>query len=484
VHVLPAAGGIDPEEQYVRSTVETLGPTRVKLAVEVPFDELGASLDRAYKSIAQQVRVPGFRPGKVPARIIDQRVGRAVVLDEAVQDAIPRAYSEAVRDNEVRAIGQPEIEVTKLDDGDSLAFTAEVDVRPEVTLPDLSDLAVTVDDVEVTDAEVDRQVDGLRERFAVLKAADRPVADGDYVSIDLRATVDGEEVPGGVTAGMSYEVGGGELMAGLDEALIGSTAGETRTFTTDLVAGPQAGQQADVEVTVRSVKEKELPALDDDFAQTASEFDTLDELRADLRGRLERVRALEQGSQARDKVLETVLDKVEVPLPESAVASEVEWRQHDIGHQLENAGMTLADYLAAEDRSTEDFELEIRRNSETAVKSQLVLDAVAEAEQLGVSDAELTEHVVMQSRRYGLSPQEYADQMMKQGNLPALVAEVRRSKALAQLLEQAKVIDASGRIVDMAALRRPPVDAEAESDTGSAEGEESEAAGAPVPAGS
>jgi trigger factor len=469
----------------VRSTVETLGPTRVKLAVEVPFDELGASLDRAYKSIAKQVRVPGFRPGKVPARIIDQRVGRAVVLDEAVQDAIPRAYSDAVRDNEVRAIGQPEIEVTKLDDGDSLAFTAEVDVRPEVTLPDLSDLAVTVDDVEVSDEEVDRQVDGLRERFAVLKAADRPVADGDYVSIDLRATVDGEEVPGGVTAGMSYEVGGGELMAGLDEALHGITAGETRTFTTELVAGEQAGREADVEVTVRSVKEKELPELDDDFAQTASEFDTLDELRGDLRGRLERVRALEQGSQARDKVLETVLDRVDVPLPESAVASEVEWRQHDIGHQLENAGMTLDDYLAAEERSTEDFELEIRRNSETAVKSQLVLDAVAEAEQLGVSDAELTEHVVMQSRRYGLSPQEYADQMMKAGNLPALVAEVRRSKALAHLLEQAKVIDASGRLVDIAALRRPlpgaEGDVEAEAGT---EGEDSESAETPVPAGS
>jgi trigger factor len=479
------AGGIDPEEQYVRSTVETLGPTRVRLAVEVPFDELGASLDRAYKSIGQQVRVPGFRPGKVPARIIDQRVGRAVVLDEAVQDAIPRAYSEAVRDNEVRAIGQPEIEVTKLDDGDSLAFTAEVDVRPEVTLPDLSDLAVSVDDVEVSDDEVGAQVDGLRERFAVLKAADRPVADGDYVSIDLRATVDGEEVPGGVTAGMSYEVGGGELMPGLDEALHGMASGETRTFATELVAGELAGRAADVEVTVRSVKEKELPELDDDFAQTASEFDTLDELRGDLRGRLERVRALEQGSQARDKVLETVLAAVDVPLPESAVASEVEWRQHDIGHQLENAGMALADYLSAEDRSKEDFDLEIRRNSETAVKSQLVLDAVAEAEQLGVSDAELTEHVVMQSRRYGLSPQEYADEMMKAGNLPAIVAEVRRSKALAHLLEQATVTDASGRPVDIAALRRPPagaeLEADAEGDTEAAAGADDEAA---VPAGS
>jgi trigger factor len=457
----------------VRSTVETLGPTRVRLAVEVPFDELQPSLDRAYKSIASQVRVPGFRPGKVPARIIDQRVGRAVVLDEAVQDAIPRVYADAVRDNEVRAVGQPEIEVTRLDDGDSLAFTAEVDIRPELT--------VTVDDAEIGDEEIDRQVDALRERFAVLKAADRPVADGDYVSIDLRATVDGEEVPGGTTAGMSYEVGGGELMAGLDEVLVGTTSGETRTFDTELVAGDFAGRAADVEVTVRSVKEKELPALDDDFAQTASEFDTLAELRADLAGRLQRVRALEQGAQARDKLLEAVLEKIELPLPESAVNSEVEWRQHDIGHQLESAGMSLDDYLAAEERSKDDFDSEIRRNSETAVKSQLVLDAVAETEQIGVSDQELTEHVVVQSRRYGVTPQEYAEQMMQAGNLPALVSEVRRSKALAHLLESATVTDASGRPVDIAALRRPTAGSEEAAEAAEADAAADEL---PVPAGS
>ncbi|HVQ94554.1 MAG TPA: trigger factor [Mycobacteriales bacterium] len=439
----------------MKSTIETLSPTRVRLAVEVPFDELGPSLDRAYKSIAKQVRVPGFRPGKVPARIIDQRVGRAVVLDEAVQDAIPRAYAEAVQQNEVRTVGQPEIELTRLDDGDSLAFTAEVDVRPPVILPQLDSIAVTVDDVEVTDEEVDRQLDALRERFAVLTAADRAVLDGDYVSIDLRATVDGEEVPGGSTTGLSYEVGGGDIMPGLDEALRGMSAGEDKTFGTELVAGDFAGRNAEVAVAVRSVKEKELPALDDDFAQTASEFDTLDELRADVRGRLDRVKALEQGGQARDRVLDELLAATDVPLPESAVASEVEWRQHDITHQLESAGMSLDDYLAAESRSQEDFDGEIRRNSETAVKSQLVLDALAEREQLGVSDAELTEHVVLQARRYGVPPQEYAQRMTEGGNLPALVAEVRRSKALAHLLESAAVTDASGRPVDLTALRRP-----------------------------
>ena len=449
----------------MKSTVETLSPTRVRLAVEVPFDELKPSLDKAYASIAKQVRVPGFRPGKAPARIIDQRVGRAAVLDEAVQDAVPRAYSAAVQENDVRVLGQPEIELTRLEDGDALAFTAEVDVRPQVTLPAYDGIAVTVDDVEVTDEDIDEQVSALRERFAVLKAADRPVADGDYVSIDLRATVDGEEVPGGSTTGLSYEVGGGSLMSGLDEALVGASAGEERQFGTELVGGELAGRTADVSVTVRSVKEKELPELDDEFAQTASEFDTLDELRADVRDRLGRVRALEQGAQARDKVLEALLAATEVPLPESAVRGEVEWRQHDIGHQLEGAGLDLDSYLSAEGRTRADFDSEVQLNSETAVKSQLVLDAVADAEQLGVTEAELTEHVIVQAQRYGSSPQEFAQQLTQAGNLPALVSDLRRSKALATVLERATVTDASGRPVDLSALRRrPQTDEAAEAD--------------------
>jgi trigger factor len=450
----------------LKSTVETLSPTRVRLAVEVPFDELKPSLDKAYANIAKQVRVPGFRPGKAPARIIDQRVGRAAVLDEAVQDAVPKAYSEAVRDNELRALGQPDIELTKLDDGESIAFTAEVDVRPEVTLPPYDGIAVSVDDVEVTDADIDEQVAGMRERFAVLKATDRPVQDGDYVSLDLRATVDGEEVPGGSTTGLSYEVGTNSMMAGLDEALQGTSAGDERTFTTELVAGEFAGRTADIAVTVRSVKEKELPELDDEFAQTASEFDTLEEFRADVRGRMQRVKALEQGAQARDKVLESLLAATDVPLPESAVRGEVEWRQHDITHQLENAGLDLDTYLTSEGKTAEEFETEVRTNAETAVKSQLVLDAVADAEELGVSDAELTDHVIAQAQRYGVSPQEFAQQLTQAGNLPALVSDVRRSKALATVLERATITDASGRTVDLEALRpRPQVDAaEAEAD--------------------
>ena len=456
----------------MKSTVETLSPTRVRLAVEVSFDELASSLDKAYKSIARQVKVPGFRPGKAPAQIIDQRVGRAAVLDEAVQDAIPRAYAEAVRDNAVPALGQPEIELTRLDDGDSLAFTAEVDIRPDVVLPDIGAISVSVDDVVVDEADVDARLEALRERYGVLRGVDRPVAEGDYVSIDLQSTVDGEQLADGSAIGMSYEVGSGSLMSGLDEALLGAAAGEERTFQTELVGGEQAGRSAEVAVTVRSVKEKELPDLDDDFAQTASEVDTLDELRADLRGRMERVKALEQGSQARDRVLEALLDATEVPLPESAVRAEIEWREHDVAHQLEHAGMSVEDYLAMDSRSREDFDTDLRRSSEAAVKTQLVLDALAEREQLGVSEADLTRHVVSQAARLGVSPQDYADRLAKAGNLPALVAEVRRGKALAYVLEQATITDASGRPVDLGDLRQDTDTDEADAALEDAEREE------------
>jgi trigger factor len=465
----------------LKSTVETLSPTRVRLAVEVPFDELKPSLDKAYASIAKQVRVPGFRPGKAPARIIDQRVGRAAVLEEAVQDALPRAYSDAVRENEVRALGQPEIELTKLDDGESIAFTAEVDVRPQVTLPAYDGLDVSVDDAVVDEADVEEQVTAMRERFAVLKATDRPVQDGDYVSIDLRATVDGEEVPGGSTTGLSYEVGTGSMMEGLDEALVGASAGDTREFTTQLVAGEFAGRTADVSVTVRSVKEKELPELDDEFAQTASEFDTLEEFRADVRNRLQRVKVLEQGAQARDKVLTALLESTDVPLPESAVRGEYEWRQHDIGHQLESAGLDLDTYLSSEDRTKEDFDAEVRTNAETAVKTQLILDAIADKEELGVSDAELTERVIAQAQQYGVSPQEFAQQLTQGGNLPALVADVRRSKALATVLERAHVTDASGRAVELEHLRLPPPEESAEDEAAEEQAAEAAAPAASAP---
>ncbi len=436
----------------MKSSVENVGPTRVKLAVEVPFDELKSSLDAAYKKIGSQVRIPGFRPGKAPARIIDQRVGRSAVLEEAVNDALPRAYSEAVRESGVHALGQPEIEVTKLDDGTSLSFTAEVDVRPEITLPSLEGVEVTVDDIEVTEAEIDEQLDSLRERFATLTGVERPVETGDYVSIDLTASVDGEEVEGGSATGLSYEVGAGDLIDGIDEAIVGKPAGETVSFATTLRQGDKAGEQADVAVTVNSVKRKELPVADDEFAQLASEFDTVEELRADLRERLIRAKTLGQGSQAREKLLEKLVESADFPLPESAVNAEIGYREHDVVHSLGHDDKLFDELLAGQGKTRDEFSAELRESAEKSVRAQFLLDAIADAGQVNVGDAELTEYIVRQAANYDMPPKEFADQIVQGGNLPAMVADMRRTKALATVLESATITDASGNKVDLSAL--------------------------------
>jgi trigger factor len=436
----------------VKSTVENLSPTRVRLAVEVPFDDLKPSLDKAYKELAQQVRVPGFRPGKVPARVIDQRVGRGAVLQEAVNEALPRLYGEAAREHELQPLGQPEIDITNLDDGTSLSFTAEVDIRPEIPLPDLEGLAVTVDSVEVTDADVEEQLAELRDRFGTLTVVERAAGEGDYVSLDLATKVGDEEVEGGSATGLSYVVGSGDLVDGLDEAITGKSAGDTATFTTTLQQGEHAGQEAEVTATVKSVKVKELPELDDEFAQLASEFDTVDELRADLRSRLGRVKTMEQGAQARDKVLEQLIETIDFPLPESAVKAEVDYREHEIVHSLGHDDELFDKYLESQGKAREEFEAELRDSAEKAVRAQFILDAVATKQDVQIGDAELTEYLVRQAGRYQMPPQEFANQVMQSGNLPMMIADIRRTKALSHLLEGAAVTDSAGNPVDLSAL--------------------------------
>jgi trigger factor len=436
----------------VQSAVETLSPTRVRLTVEVPFEELKPELDGAYKKIGAQVRVQGFRPGKVPPRILDQRVGRGVVLEEAIQDALPRLYSEAVTEAGVAPVGRPEVDVTKLDDGKELTFTAEVDVRPEFEIPAFDSLSVTVADAVVTDEEVSTQIDELRERFASLTPVERAAAEGDFVTLDLAATVGGEEVPGGTATGLSYQVGSGDLLEGLDEAVTGKSAGDATSFTTTLVAGEYEGQQAEVAVTVRAVNERELPAADDTWAETTG-FGSFAELEADVRSRLDRMKKLEQGVEARDKVLEELLSQVEVPLPDSVVEAELEWRRESTTQQLQSAGMTLDQYLESEGKGEEEFDEEVREGATSAVKAQLVLDAIADAEEIGVTDAELTDQVVRRAQRAGVSPDQYAQSIVQSGQLQGLVSEVRRGKALATVMEAAAISDASGAKVDLEELR-------------------------------
>ncbi len=433
----------------MKSTVETLSPTRVRLSVEVSFEELEPSVRRAYRSISDQVRIPGFRPGKVPPRLIDQRIGRAVVLEEAARNAIPQHYIEAVREHEVKPLGRPAVEITKLQDGEVLEFTVEVDVTPQIELPDLSSVSITVDPVEVAEEEVDEQLRILRERFATLKGVQRPAQIGDYVSIDLVATIDGEEVPGGSATGVSYEVGSGQLLEGLDDTLVGMTANESATFTSTLVGGEYAGQEAQVAVTVRAVREKELPDLDDSFAQLASEFDTLEELRADLRTRRERAKRLEQAFQARDKVLEALLERTEIPVPEGVVQEEVDFRKQSMREQLERIDRSWEEYLESENTTEEQLDQELRESATKALKTQLLLDAIADAEEVGVNDTELTQEVIRRAQAQGAQPREYAERLQRQGQLPMVVADIRRGKALALAVEQATVTDTAGNPVDL-----------------------------------
>lgn len=440
----------------MQSAVETLSPTRVRLTVDVPFVELKAELDSAYRKIGASVRVQGFRPGKVPQRILDQRVGRGTVIEEALQEAVPRLYGEAVEQSGVHPLAQPTVEVTRMQDGVDLAFTAEVDVRPEFRLPSYDSLSVTVDAVEVTDDEVGEQVDAVRERFASLTPVERAAADGDFLTLHLVATVDGVEVPGGTATGLSYQVGSGELLAGLDSAVLGASAGEQRTFQTPLVAGELAGQTADVEVTVTAVNERELPEVTDQWVSDTTGFDDGAAFLSDLRTRLERAKRMQQGSEARDKVLEALLASVDVPLPESVVAGEVTWRTRTMQDQLDAGGLTMAGYLESEGKTQEQVDAEVQEGAAGAVKAQLVLDAVADAEQVGITDAELSESVVRRAQREGVAPQELADQLVRGGQLPVLLAELRRGKALATVMQAATIVDSAGQPVDLEALREGP----------------------------
>jgi trigger factor len=423
----------------VKSAVETLNPTRVKLTVEVPFEELKPSLDSAYKTIASQVQVPGFRKGKVPNRIIDQRIGRGAVLQEAVNDALPRFYGQAVEDNKVRPIGQPEVDVTEVpaEDGQELKFTVEVDVRPELRLPELDGITVEVDQALASDEDIEERLTSLRERFGTLSGVERAVESGDFVSLDLDARIGDEEID--AVKGISYEVGSGNMLDGMDDALVGMTAGETKSFVAPLAGGDREGEDADVTITVQSVKVRELPALDDDFAQLASEFDTLEELRADVAKQAERAKKFEQGVQARDRLLEKLLESTDIPVPDSIVEAEVH------------------SHLEGEDRLEDDeHRAEVDDSTRKAMRAQFLLDAIAEQEQVNVEQPELIEYLVMSAQQYGMDPNQFAQAIDQQGQIPSMVAEVARRKALASVLERARVVDTAGNPIDLNELNPKP----------------------------
>ncbi|WP_296216176.1 trigger factor [uncultured Corynebacterium sp.] len=432
----------------MKSSVEKLSTTRTKLTIEVPFEELKPEFDKAYATLAQQVNMPGFRKGKVPAKILEARLGRGVVLDQVINEMLPSRYSQAVEENDVKALGQPEIEIAELEDGKHVTFTAEVDVRPEIEVPDFSDISVEVAPLKADDEAIDEELKNLQARFGTLKPADRAVKKGDFVSIDLSATIDGETVDEATTEGLSHEVGNDSLIEGLDDALIGMKEGEESTFTSKLVAGEHADEEAEVTVKVGSVKERELPELDDDFAQLASEFDTLDELKESLKGQVEQQLKNTQAGEIRDKVLAAALEKTEFELPEGVVKEQVNAQIQQIIQQFGGDEKVFESMLAAQDMSREKFEEDARSSAEDSVRTQLFLDAVADEEQPEVSQEELMDHIAFTANQYGMDPNQFIMQLQQAGQLGSLFADVRRGKALALNIAKTSVKDTDGADVD------------------------------------
>ena len=396
---------------------------------------------------AGRCRIPGFRPGHVPRQVLDQRVGRGAVLEHAINEAVPELYAKAVREAQVLALGQPDVEITKLDDGTEMAFTAEVDIRPAFEIPDLTTLQVVVDDADVSPDQVEEYLGALRERFASLRAASRPAQSGDYVSIDLAAQVDGQPVEDAQATGISYEVGSGTMLDGLDEALVGMSADETATFSTELAGGQLEGSQADVTVTVRSVKVKDLPELDDEFAQSASEFNTVGELRANTRKQMEAMRKAGQAGQARDRAIEALLTRIDMPLPDALVEHEIEHRRESLERELEQAGLTMETYAESRQVSAADIEKEVADEVRRSVKARFILDQLAEQENLGIEQDEIGQYITQLAYQQGVSPDQFARQLTSSGQLAAVVSDVLRSKAADLLAERVKVTDESGRKV-------------------------------------
>jgi len=430
----------------VQSTVENLAPTRVKLEVEVPFDELKPRIDATYKSLADQIQVPGFRKGKVPARLIDQRVGRGFVIENAVNDNLDSFFQEALRENELSPLTRPEVDVTSVpgnegDDEAPLKFNTEFDVRPTIELPDYKGLEVTVEPVTVTEEQEQKVLDELRERFATLVDVDRPAETGDNVTIGLTATIDDEEVD--TAEGLSYEIGSASMLEGMDEALEGLSAGEDAIFETTLAGGEHSGEAATVKVVLESVKARELPEADDNFAQLASEFDTIEELKEDLKSQAAEEAKTNQGVEAREKALEELLKLVDVPVPESMLEEQVE--QH----------FTSQGHTEGDDHDTDEHREEVKNNFSEAFVNEVVLDSIADEEEISVEQSELIEYILSSASQYGMDPNQFAQMLDQAGQVPMIMGEVRRRKALAAVLEEAKVVDTEGNEVDLSFFLNP-----------------------------
>lgn len=452
----------------MKSSVEKLSDTRVKLTVNVPFEELTPEIDQAYAAIAQQVTLPGFRKGKAPRQLIDARYGRGPILEQVVNDMLPSRYQAACEENDLVVLGQPSVDITKIEDNDFVEFVAEVDIRPEIEVPDFSELSVEVPAIEINDEAVEEEVDRLRSRFGELTDTDRKLANGDFAIIDIKATVDGEIVDEATTEGLSYEIGQGDLIDGIDDALLGLKSGEDAEFTTTIVAGEHKDKEATVAVHVQQTKERKLPEFDDEFAQMASEFDTADELRESITSQVEDAKKGEQAAAIRDEVLKAALAKTDFALPESIVDEQVHNQLHSLLGQMAHDEDALNEVLKSQGTTREEFDKQVHDDAENAVRTQLFLDTLAEQEEPEVSQQELTDHILFTAQSYGMDPSQFVSQLQQSGQIANLFADVRRGKALAAAICRVTVKDDQGNDVDVTQYfgeeDNASDDAEAESD--------------------
>ncbi|APT83270.1 trigger factor [Corynebacterium ammoniagenes] len=433
----------------MKTTVDKLSDTRVKLTVNVPFAELDKEIDQAYSAIAQQVQIPGFRKGKAPRQLIDARFGRGAMLEQVVNDMLPSRYEQAVNENDLKVIGQPNIDIPKVEDNDFVEFTAEVDVRPEIEIPDFSKISVTVPALAVSDEDVENELNELAERFGELKDTKRKLKTGDFAIIDIDAEVDGEKVSEVSTEGLSYRVGDDDLIKGLDTALRGMKSEEDNEFSATIESGEHKDKEATIKVHVQQTKERKLPELDDEFAQMASEFDTIEELRENTKTGLEESKKNDQAVAVRDEVLKAALAEVSFELPQSVVDEQVHAQLHQILGEMAHDDAALTRLLEAQGTTREEFDKESRESAEESVRTQLFLDTLADVEEPEVSQQELSDHILFTAQSYGMDPNQFIQQISSNGQIGNLFSDVRRGKALAAAICRVEAKDDEGNAVDV-----------------------------------
>jgi trigger factor len=445
----------------VRSSVETVEPTRVKISVVVEPDELRPAIDRAVRRLSREIRVPGFRKGKVPRQVMEARIGREAIVADAIEnEAVPEFYTKALEELDIKPLSRGQVEPPEYTDGGPLEFSATVEVKPEIDLPPYKGVVVVKPEAEVTDAQIDEQLERLRERMAQLEVIERPLKEGDFATVDLRSTHHDEEIPELTRADGLYEIGSGGLPEAVDTELLGKRKGDIVKVNITLPeeAAERAGQDVTMTALVKETKAKVLPELDDDFASEASEFDTVDELKADLRTRLEEAAAQQAAAELESRVLSAYLDTVEMPLPPTLVGEEIQFRASRLSEQLAQLQMPLDRYLEMTNQTTEQLQDDLREQAEKAVKAQLTLEAVAEAEGMAASDEEVDAEIERQAARMGRTVKEVR-KALSGSRGEVIRGDILRSKALALMVEQA---DQSGTAEDTPAAPEDSADAATE----------------------